>query len=233
MTAAYAATDLLGLGIYTASEAATYARISTEKFVRWILGTKSRRPAVQARLEPEKNPERWVTFLDFVQAMAIRDIHFTRRHIPLDKIREAVEMARKQFGIDYPFARKHTTYLLGDSSDIRLSIDGYGLVEASGANKNQLVIRPVAEQYLQDVSFDAAGWANGYTPFKWKEHAIVFDPHRNFGAPFVKPGRYTVATLCNAYESEGGYNEAAKAYGVRVEAVETAVKYFYDYLRRN
>jgi uncharacterized protein (DUF433 family) len=231
MTAAYATTDLLGLGIYSVSEAATYARVSTEKFVRWIIGTSARRPAVLSRLEPDKNPERWITFLDFVQAMAIRDIRIARPHLPLEKIRETVEMSRSKFGISYPFARKHTTYLLGD--ELRLNIEGVGLIEATGDHKSQMNIRPVVEKYLEDLSFDADGWAKVYTPFKWKEHSIIFDPQKHFGAPYVKPGRHTVATLCEAYEIEGSYKAAAKAYGVKIEAVEAAVKYSYDYLRRS
>ena len=62
-------------------------------------------------LDPAKNDERWVTFLDFVQSMAIRDIRIAHPHIHLDKIRETVDMAKSKFKIDYPFARKHTTKL--------------------------------------------------------------------------------------------------------------------------
>jgi uncharacterized protein (DUF433 family) len=229
MTAAYAMADLLGLGLYTVSEAARYARISPAKLVHWVIGTSNRKPAVKSRLELAKNPERWVTFLDFIQAMAIRDIRIARPHISLDKIRETIEMSKSRFGIEYPFARKHTTYLLGD--DIRLDVKGVGLVESSGTHKSQLDIREVVEQYLEDLSYDADGLASGYVPFRWKEHDIVFDPKRHFGLPFVRPGRYSVASLCDAFESEGGYRAAAKAYNIKVDAIEAARKYFFDYLR--
>jgi hypothetical protein len=47
----------------------------------------------------------------------------------------------------------------------------------------------------------------------------------------VRPGRHSVATLCNALEAEGSYTAAARAYNVKPEAVQAAYKYFYDYLR--
>jgi uncharacterized protein (DUF433 family) len=160
--------------------------------------------------------------------MAIRDIRITKK-IPLEKIREAIEMARSQFGIEYPFARKHTTWLLGE--DIRLSIENVGLIEASGVHKTQLDLKPVVEPYLEDLSYDAHGLADGYKPFTWKGYDIVFDPAIQFGEPFVRPGRHTVVTLCDAFDVEGGYDAAAKVFDVKPEAIEAARKYYFDYLR--
>jgi hypothetical protein len=236
MTVVYAASDLLGLGIYTVAEAATYARVSAAKLSRWILGTIKDHPAVIARLDPERNEERWVTFLDFVQSMAIRDIRLKHR-IHLDKIRDTVDMARSKFGISYPFARKHTTWLLGD--DINLDIVGYGLIGTTGEHKRQLAMRPVVEQYLEDLSYDAEGLAKGYSPFSYKGYRIIFNPHVRFGEPMVvadkkakvKPCRYSVRALCDAFDSEGNYAAAARVMGVAQEAVEAARKYYFDYLK--
>jgi uncharacterized protein (DUF433 family) len=219
--------DLLGLGIYTPSEAARYARVETARMTRWIIGTSHNRPAVRAQIDPAKNDEKWITFLDFVQAMAIRDIRDTKK-IPLERIRETIEMAHSKFNIDYPFARKHTTYLLGEH--IKLEIEGYGLIDATGPHKNQLNLK-VMESYLEDLSYDAEGLAKQYVPYVWKGHSIVLDPSRRFGEPFVRPGRYSVNALCDAYEAEGSDRAAARALGVKEEAVEAARRYLYDYLR--
>jgi len=221
--------DLLGIGIYTVSEAAKYARVPTTKLARWILGTSRSRPVVIAQIDPSKNTDRWVTFLDFIQCMAIRDIRIYWPNIHLDKIRSTIDMARQKFNIEYPFAMKHATYRFGDQ--IILEIPGYGTIEATGPHKSQLNMRRVIEQYLEDLSWDAKGLAAKYTPFSFRGHDIVLDPSIQFGEPTVNPGRYTVSTLCNAYEAEGGYDAAAKAYGVPKEAVEAAMRYNFDYLR--
>src|SRR6185437_6003561 len=155
MIAAPTASSLLGIGIYTASEAATYARVPTAKLTRWVLGTSRSRPAIRAQLSPESNAERWITFLDFVQSLAIRDIRIAFPRLHLDKIRETIEMAKSKFGIDYPFARKHTTFLRGD--DLVLDIEKIGIVESTGPHKSQLNMRKVVERYLVDLSYDAAG----------------------------------------------------------------------------
>jgi uncharacterized protein (DUF433 family) len=228
MTAALSATDLVGLGIYTVAEAAMYAQISAAKLARWIIGTSVHRPAVESNIDQTKNPDRWVTFLDFVQTMAIRDIRATRK-IPLEKLRQTVEMSDRKFKLPYPFAMKHTTWLFGD--EIKLDIKKYGIIEATGAHASQLNFRPVIERYLESLSYDAEGMASGYTPLEFKGFKIVLSPKINFGEPMVRPGRHSVATLVNALETEGSYIAAAKAYRVKPEAVEAAYKYFYDYLR--
>jgi uncharacterized protein (DUF433 family) len=235
MIAANADVDALGLGIYTISEAAKYARVSAAKLGRWILGTSHRAAAVIPQIDPETSQDRFITFLDLVQAMAIRQIRRTHK-VPLEKIRETIELAKNELKIDYPFARKHVTKLLGN--EIHLNIAGVGLIETSGEHKRQFDIRPVVEPYLKDLSFDAKGLANGYSPFSYKGYDIVFDPHIRFGEPLVKPTpksgskrcRYSVVTLCNAYIAEGTHESAARAFGVSVEAVEAATKYYFDYL---
>lgn len=233
---AVADTHVLGLGIYTIAEAAKYARVSAAKLARWIMGTSDRAAAIIPQIAPEKNPERLVTFLDFVQAMAIRQIRHTHK-VPLEKIRETIDIAKRDFNIDYPFARRHVTKLLGN--EISLDVAGVGLIETTGEHKRQFEIRPVVEPYLKDLSFDAAGLAKGYSPFSYRGYDIVFNPHVRFGEPLVKPSpksrskrcRYSVVTLCNAYIAEGSCEAAARAYGVSVEAVEAATKYYFDYLQ--
>src|SRR5665213_373196 len=234
--AAIAGDDVLGLGIYTISEAAKYARVSAIKLARWIMGTTDRAAAIIPEIDPEKNQDKLVTFLDFVQAMAIRQIRKTHK-VPLEKIRETIDIAKKDFKIDYPFARRHITKLLGN--EISLDITGYGLIETTGEHRRQFEIRPVVEPYLTDLSFDTKGLANIYVPYNHKGYNIVFDPRFRFGEPLVKPApksgskrcRYSVVALCNAYIAEGSLEAAALAYGVSPEAVEAATKYYFDYLQ--
>ena len=65
------ATDKLGIGIYTPEEAAFYARVKTQVLNRWLFGDGRGANVVK----PErcgKDEDRIVTFLDLVQAIAIR-----------------------------------------------------------------------------------------------------------------------------------------------------------------
>ena len=99
-----AAADLLGIGLYSPSEAALYARVRPQLMARWVYGTQGIRQS-----DPVFDPQlgitedKIVTFIDFVQALAVRRLR-NERHISLQRIREAYHYAKKDFSVDHPFA---------------------------------------------------------------------------------------------------------------------------------
>jgi uncharacterized protein (DUF433 family) len=229
----------LGIGIYTPPEAALYARVPTAKLSRWVLGTNRDKPAVYPQLEREANTDRWVTFIDLVQSMAIRDIREAAKaatsdkesveeRVSLAKIRRAINFVYKEYGIEYPLARRHTTFLYGDR--IVIDVEGRGMVDATGKDRHHLNLPPVVVKFAKDLSYDASGLAAEYRPFEWKGHSIVLNPHHRFGEPLVESCRYTARTLFDAYQAEGGSREAARAYGVKESEVEAAYYFYTDYL---
>ena len=60
-------------------------------------------PVFDPQLNAEEAGEKIVTFLDFVQALAIRRLR-NEWHLPLQKIREGYYRAKKDFKLKYPFA---------------------------------------------------------------------------------------------------------------------------------
>src|SRR4051794_24489806 len=92
----------LGKGLYSVTEAALYARVPRPKVRRWLFGDKG-----QSVITPQvETDEKLVSFLDFVQTLAIRAIR-RRRRVSLQKIREAVAFCQKQWGMQNPFAMQH------------------------------------------------------------------------------------------------------------------------------
>src|SRR5665213_3736375 len=89
-----------GTGLYTLGEAAKYARMPQVTLVRWFKGDNYCERVVP--LEDSKA----VTFLDFVQALAIRNLRFNYKKykISLQDIRDAIERSTKEYGITHPFA---------------------------------------------------------------------------------------------------------------------------------
>jgi uncharacterized protein (DUF433 family) len=218
--------NMLGVGIYTPSEAAFYARLTTATLARWVHGDRTAAPVIR----PQKpgDPDRIVTFLDFVQALAIRAIR-SEKKVPLQKIRDAIETARDTYGVEHPFAMPHMTYLLG--KDILIEIpDRDDLVQISGRHRKQLVIRQVAELYMESLSFGHDRLAASYEAFAYKDLKVVMDPQRKLGKPFLPKCGYTADALVNAYRAEGSPKDAADALGIDVADVNLAIRYF-DFLR--
>jgi uncharacterized protein (DUF433 family) len=240
-----AVSNFLGQGLYTPGEVAHYARERPNLVSRWLLG-KSGAPVVQRQFVHD---DRFVTFLDFVQVLAIANIR-RQYAVPLQQIRDAVDEAREFHKMPYPLAMRHTTFLFRreEQGASRKESDSEGdgkrfrkfellirrpeeseLIQLTGKHRRNYVMKQVVELYLSDLSFDDAGLAVAYTAWRRNNLSIVMDPKRHFGEPFT-PSGYSAITLAEAVRTEGSVEHAAKAYGVDCTEVELAVSYL-DYLR--
>jgi uncharacterized protein (DUF433 family) len=220
--------DLLGIGLYTPAEAALYARVPTTLLTRWLYGS----AAGDAVLRPQRggqDAERHVSFLDFVQALAIRAVRQEHK-ISLGKIRQAIQKAEQKHGLPYPFARQHVTYLLGDELIIKLRDDEY--VQASGKHVDNRIIRQIAEFYMIDLSFSQKGLAELYRPFRLQDCRVILNPQVRFGEPLIESCGYSAYALWQSFRAEGSIEAAADVCGVTAIEVETACRYYDQILGR-
>ena len=216
---------LLGIGIYTPTEAAYYARVQPQTITRWLHGSRSGQPVVRAQLNGDA--EKIVTFLDFVQALAIRAIRRDYK-LPLQTIRDAVNYARKRYGVDYPFATRHQTFLFGRA--VMIDLPGRReLTQISGKQKDQLVSRQIAEPYMLDLTYKN-DLAVRYQAFERRGRYVIMDPRVRFGQPLVAPNHHPVHVLLGAYRSEGSAPAAARVLDADEDDVLLAIAYD-DYLR--
>ena len=134
-----------GSGLYTLGEAAKYARMHPVTLARWFKGDDYCK-----RVFPLED-SKIITFLDFVQVLAVRNLR-VNYNVKLQKIREAVERASKNYKIQYPFARKRTVYLF--DGEVWIQPEGKTLIQLSGKEHGQTGITPVIERFYEDISFD-------------------------------------------------------------------------------
>ncbi len=227
--------DKLGIGLYTPAEAAFYARVSRRVMARWVFGDSAGKSVIDRQLID--SDAKVVTFLDFVQTLAVREIR-NRHGLSLQKIRRGVDAATERYGIPYPLARRHTIYLFGDQQGqghgemvIQLPDDPAELapqfVQLTGKDEGSRLIATVVEPFLADLAFDPeTRLVTRYCPMRHEGSSVVLDPHRRFGEPLVDPGGFTVAALWDATNTEGGIEAAAEAYGVGVAEVVLANRYY-------
>ena len=203
-------------GIYTVAEAAHYARIPITTLRRWLEANKAGHRLLTRSRHPE---ERFLTFHDFVQLLAVRAIR-SQHHVKLADIYEAVDEAERTHCIRYPFAREHTTWLFEKKIVIRLD-DTDEMIQLAGKGKGQTYLTRIIEMYLQDLSYDAEGLAEKYRPFP----GIVMNPAIRFGEPMVESCGITAQTLWDSVQAEGGFTPAAEVHGVEPGDVITACRY--------
>jgi uncharacterized protein (DUF433 family) len=209
----------LGTGAYTVGEVACFARMHPVTAKRWFFGNNMGKPMVA-----DNNPDRFLTFLDFVQALAVRNLR-VQHHVALPTIREALTFAKKEFGLDHPFARKHTTYLDGRKIIIHPA-NTPAPVQATGRAKGQHVMKPVLETYLLDTSFDPeSGLAHRYLAYQFKGSRVLMDPLMHFGQPFLEAAGISARRLADAVQEEGSFEAAAAAFAVNLDDVMAAHRF--------
>lgn len=221
--------ELIGVGLYTPREAALYARLNTQTFNRWFYGD-SRYEPVTSPQKGEIEGERVVTFWDLIQAVGIRNLRLQTRSssIPLQRIRNVLNEARKEFGLEFPLARRHTIYIYSNRLILKHNDDWIGLTR--GIDRHQLYSHKLIEHYLEELKYDDEGMADEWTPLSSSKYRVSLNADRRFGAPTIEPGGILVESLADSIESEGSVDAAAEAFEVEREAVVLAQKYVYDYL---
>ena len=163
----------------------------------------------------------FVSFLEFVQSLAIKAIRAEHK-ISLQKIRDAVRVAQDEYHVEYPLARRHTTYLWGSEILIQVEQDR-DPIQVTGKHKRQMTMKKIVEIYLADLSWDAEGLASEYRPF---DIGILLSPKKRFGEPIVESCGMSAIALWEAVQTEGSIQAAAEAYGVEQSDVRVASHYF-------
>ena len=232
------ASNLLGVGLYSPADAALYARVPTQLLTRWVYGTKSGDSVIEPQVDD--SDDRIITFLDFVQTLAIRRIRQERR-ISLEKIRQAYHLARDQFGVEYPFALDTTRIgLFGPPRNkakqeiwICVGENDEGArkyFQLTGRKRNNQLIGEVVLTYARRLVFDETGLAREYKAFDTSDGNVLMNPDVRFGEPYLESCGYTARTLFEAYQTEGSLARVAELYGVSERDVTLAIEYF-DHLR--
>lgn len=212
-----------GIGVYTVAEAARYARMPVATLNAWFFGAQDRHPMQRAGIRDAETKA--ITFVDFVEALAIRSLRVDHQ-VSLQKIREAIRVAKERHGIEHPFARRdHRTVLIGHELHIYLKDDPKDPVGLTGRDSGQKSFTRCIEAYMKDLEFDAKGMARLYTAFTYQAHKIVLNPKLHFGEPVVVENGFTAETLWRAAVAEGGFERAAEIYEVSPGAVEAAYRY--------
>ena len=212
----------VGTGAYTVQEVARFARMHPVTARRWFFGSN-----MGAAIVPAQTDDRYLSFLDFMQAIAVRNLR-VQHHIALPTIREALKFAKDEFNLDHPFARMHHTYLDGKKIIIHPASQP-APIQATGKGRGQHVMKPVLETYLVQTSFDpASGLACNYVAYQFKDRRVMMNPEYHFGQPYVEGAGISAKRLADAVLEEGGFDAAAEAFAVSVDDVQAAYNYIDD-----
>lgn len=217
-------TNMLGVGLYTAGEAARYTGIPARDIGRWLFGYRSGKKYYDGLWRPEL-ADHDVRALGFHDLLEIRFVHAFRQHgVSLQAIRLASSHARTIYDRPYPFTC--TRFQTDGRSIFATVLHETGDESLLDLVKKQYTFREVIKPALYaGIEYSDSGKAERWFPQK-RNRKIVLDPGRNFGKPVLTDHGIDTSILRQAWETEGENTRfVAAVYQIPVAAVEAAIQF--------
>jgi uncharacterized protein (DUF433 family) len=214
----------LGIGLYTASEAAQLLNLPVAKVRRWLGGYKtaghSYDPVWIPQL-PKLDGQLGLSFLDLMQLrVATRLVLNT--DISLQALRKALLFIseRKLIDHDHPLV---TSSFKTDGRRVFLEVgQETGEPQLYDIFQSQFGFHRVIAPSFKDVDLDfeiTRWWPMGH------DRTVVLDPQRSFGTPIASESGIPTATLALAAERQGSARAVTRWYRVTEREVRDAVAF--------
>ncbi len=218
---------MIGTGLYTIGEVATFTRIPAPQVRRWLRGYRSGNRNYPPLWSSELSDSPLPQALGFHDLLEVRIVYAFRQYgVSLPTIRKAYQHAREYFERAYPFTCQR---FLTDGRTVFAEI-----LEQAGEAEDAKLLDMVRKQYVFEkvvrpslyagIEYDESGSAQ-----RWfladRKRRIVLDPARNFGKPILAESGVPTEALFAAYQLEQDSRRVAAIYEVLVADVETAIRY--------
>lgn len=209
---------------YSIAEAARLVGVQTRTVRRWLYGDEhadhQMRPVLGPR--PDSEGSLALSFLDLAELFVVA--HFRRgsgRRMPLWRLRDAHDFARRRLGVDHPFA-----------SNQLLIEGGHILHEFARGNPGPRIALDRGGQYVLPVEFGDAlsmfDFARDTMASKWypagRETPIVIDPHRAAGQPTIEGRNVRIDVLLGRKRAGWGIAEIAEDFSLDTDVVEAVLR---------
>lgn len=211
---------------YSLAEASHYLRVPLATLRSWVRGRYYPTEHGRKFFKPLiKLPDRNLASLSFVNLVETHVLDAIRRehHIPLPKVRTALEYVNRHFRVPHPLAdHKFQT----DGADLFLS-KFEKLISVTQAG--QLAMKEMLAAHLRRIEHDEAGLAVRLYPFTRKREVdepkiIVIDPYVSFGRPSIAHRGIATDIIAERYKAGESIEELAKDYDCERGQVEEAVR---------
>ncbi|WP_028751384.1 hypothetical protein [Rhizobium leucaenae] len=224
--------DAIGVGSYTAPEAARLLKTSALNVNRWLRGYTFRRSGKEHHIPPlwttqhtEIEEHLEIGFRDLIELRFVKE--FLDAGVGLLAIRNCLDFARTCANDERPFS---TRRFQTDGRTIFLqSIERSAEPKLLDLKRRQYVFQQVVERTFKELDIEDDAVAR-WRPFNGKQ-SIVIDPGRAFGQPVASQSGVPTVALADAVEAEGSVEDVARIFEVPVSVVRDAVQ-FEDGLKR-
>ncbi len=217
---------LLGVGCYTAPEAARLLKMPSRSIIRWLTGYSYKQDGRYIEVPPLWTPQLpydgdslELGFRDLIELRFVSA--FGRAGLGLKTIRLCLARARECISDERPFS---TSRFRTDGRTIFLdSLTGSEEGALLDLKQRQFVFRQAVEMTFRDLDM-ANHTVSGWRPFRGKS-SIVVDPSRCFGQPIAAAFGVPTATLVRAVKAEGSIEQVVRLFEVSPSTVRDAIQF--------
>lgn len=216
----------IGIGYYTAADAARLLNIPVKNVRRWLGGYDymhgGKALHVDALWETQLPREGGHIELGFRDLIELRFVGaFVDAGLGLKTIRHCLAFARECVDDERPFS---TRRFQTDGRTIFLeSVNSAGDEHLLDLRKKQYAIKTVIERTFKDLDVDNDA-VSRWRPYKGKA-SIIIDPELVFGQPTTATYNVPTIALAQAVKAEGSDRAVSKLYEVPLSVVRDAVAF--------
>jgi uncharacterized protein (DUF433 family) len=236
---------LLGVGIYSLSDAARYIHVSRGLMGHWVLGRQSRalgmretgpqEPAARRTASVFVDPPRKVegeTVLTFAHLIELRLVNLFRKYgVSMPVIKAAARSAARLLETNHPFSSLHIKTdgkrVFAEISPLDVARDEEDVDEnriVQDLAQLQVVMGDIVRVYFKDTDYEydmaSRWWLLG------KDRRAVLDPARAFGQPIDDETGVPLSVLYNLIKAGETARSVADWYDVPIDAVDTSVEFY-------
>jgi len=225
MPATAKVTDVSG-GFYTVSEAARLLGIeSGQRITRWLTTGSAGAAPIILRDYRRIGREHELSFLDLMEVRFIE--HFRQQKISLQALRVASKEARKELGVDHPFATSGVKFQTDRKQVFLETAKATGDKQLLNLMTKQIAIYEVIESsFARDLEFDVDGLARQWTPAPALAPNVLVSPQYAFGRPVIAERRVPTRALFECWKANGNDTAAvADWFEIDDGAVNEAIRF--------
>ncbi|MFJ9387636.1 DUF433 domain-containing protein [Nocardioides sp. NPDC101246] len=215
------ADTLLDRAIYSYADVDRLVGLHSGTARRWLEGYERGGRFYDPVLREEPQGTDLVTWGEMVEARLLAE--FRSRDVPVQRLRPAVVLLRKEFG-RYPLAHSRPFLDVEGRELVRVVQERVGLerpLQLVVVRNDQLVLADPAERFHAAVEY-ADEVAVTLRPDA-RTPAVVMDPHRSFGRPAIRSVR--TESLAEDYRAGTDRNQLADLYDLTPEQVDEAIRF--------
>ncbi|HEY0465157.1 MAG TPA: hypothetical protein VGC79_13145, partial [Polyangiaceae bacterium] len=158
---------------------------------------------------------RTVPFLALAEAFVLNA--FRKAGLPMNRIRPAVDMIKKQYGLEYALARQE--FVTDGAEILRVSDDPFDQ-RLIVVRNHQAVFNDVVKDYLQHIDFGRTGFAEVIRLPQYTDATVTVRPTMNAGRPTLGRGGVSVDAVLGRLRAGEPAEFIADDYGYSLETIQ-------------